>query len=77
MGIITLICNKCGRSTIEIEDTDFTSFIPCCTMPFPQRTSGICGGEYIKRVRLTRDMTVGRQVPKEELNKNGSKKIIP
>ena len=38
-----LICNKCGTTRAVRGDDK-----PCCTAAFPQRTSGICGGELVE-----------------------------
>jgi hypothetical protein len=45
-------CGKCGQ-VIRTKDEEKPSF--CCTAPFLQSTSGICGGEYDRLYMLKKE----------------------
>ena len=48
---VILQCQKCGATATAF----YAKKYGCCTAPFPQRTSGICGGEFIVQAKVNGD----------------------
>lgn len=63
---VILQCQRCGATATAF----YAKKYGCCTAPFPQRTSGICGGEFIVQAKVNENkkpIAASRTVEANEL----------